>query len=373
MGADVIKVERPRGDDLRGNQVHRQPTPRVNYVYEVDNRGKRSMVLDLTKDGGTEVLLKLANRCDVFVTNLSAARARRLGSDYQTIREASPSIVYARVTGYGSVGPEAERPGFDSTAYWARSGVMALMGEVGTPIVQSRAGQGDHPTGVTLLAATLAALRLRDRTGEAQFVDVSLQRTGVWSLATDLQQVLNVQDFEPVRFDRAAHSLLTRNAYETADSRWLMLTMHDVPRYWPRLCEALDRRDWSADPRFASTVEMLEHGTEIAAELEATFRSRDLAFWSQRLDAARCVWAPAALAREVVADPQLRATNAFVQLTDVDGHAFEVIAAPFTIEGADVRPRSRAPTIGEHSYEILIEAGLTPDQVADFAAREVFG
>lgn len=373
MGADVIKVERPQGDDFRGNQAHLHANNRVNYVYEVDNRGKRSVVLDLTRPGGTAALLRLAARSDVFVTNATPLRASRLGVDFDAVRAASPQIVYAQVTGYGTTGPEANRPGFDSSSYWARSGVMAVMGEAGTPIVQSRGGQGDHPTGIILLAAILAAMRLRDRTGEAQFVDVSLQRAGVWSLATDLQQVLNIPGHRAGRFVRSAHGLVIRNAYETGDGRWLMLTMHNVPRYWPRLCTALGKPEWITDPRFASTATMLQNGPAIMPAIEAAFRSQPLAHWAQALEAAGCVWAPASLPEEVIADPQLRETGAFARLEDVDGNPFEVVATPFLIRGAHVAPRSRSPMIGEHNMEVLAEAGFSEAEIADLAANEVLG
>ena len=373
MGADVVKIERPRGDDLRGNQQHLQAKPHINYVYEVDNRGKRSIVIDPTRRGGVDALHRIVAQADVFVTNLTPGRARRQGVDFDTIAAANPRIVYAQVTGYGATGPEADRPGFDSTAYWARSGVMAVMGEAGSPIVQSRGGQGDHPTGVTLLAAILAALRLAERRGEAQHVDVSLQRAGLWSLATEMQQVLNIPGANPGRFNRYEHGLLIRNAYQAKDGRWFMLTMHDVPRYWPRLCRALERPDWAEDPRFLTTATMLAHGAELMRELEAAFLAHDLAHWAKRLDATGCVWAPAATPHEVARDEQLRATSAFCTLHDADDQPYEVVSTPFQIHTADVRPRSRSPLIGEHSQQILREAGFTDEEIADLAANEVLG
>ncbi len=373
MGADVIKVERPRGDDFRGNQQHLQVKPVINYVYEVDNRGKRSIVIDLMRRGGVATLLRLAAQADVFVTNSTPARATRLGVDFAAVKVVNPRIVYAQVTGYGATGPEADRPGFDSTAYWARSGVMSVMGEIGTPIVQSRGGQGDHPTGVMLLAAILAAMRLAERSGAAQFVDVSLQRAGLWSLATEMQQVLNIPGADPGRFRRYEHGLLIRNAYQTKDGRWFMLTMHDVPRYWPRLCRALNRPDWAADGRFQTTASMLAQGAELMHDLEAAFREHDLEYWGKQFDATGCVWAPAATPHEVARDEQLRATGAFATLLDADDQPYEVVSTPFQIHTADVYPRSRSPLIGEHSEEILREAGFSDQEAADLAANEVLG
>ena len=214
MGAEVIKVEPPDGDTFRGNRTHLHKGRSINYVFEVDNRGKQSIAVDLNKPKAREVVHQLVSTADVFITNLTSDRTAKYSLDYETLRTVKPDIVYGHLVGYSGTGPEAERPGFDSTAFWARSGVMSLMGEMGGPAVQSRPGQGDHPTGVNLLAAILAALRLRDQTGMAQKAEVSLLRTGLWTIATDMQQALNLPGHTPRQFNRATHALLIRSAYE---------------------------------------------------------------------------------------------------------------------------------------------------------------
>ena len=315
LGADVIKVEPPRGDTFRGNAAHMHEGLPINYRFEVDNRGKRSIALNLANSSGKQVLKKLVTSADIF----------------------------------------------DATAFWGRSGVMGLMGDKGTPAIQSRSGQGDHPTGLNLLAALLAALRLRDITGEAQRVEVSLQRTGLWTIATDMQQALNLPEHQPFRFDRSNPIQPMRGTYETADKRWLMLTMHNVPKYWPRLSKALNRLDWEADSRFTTIASLLKNGSAIVAEIEEIFLSQDLSYW-----------APAASLDEVSADPVLRDQGAFQTLLDSEGSPYEVVSTPFMIDGVDIRARKRAPLVGENNFDVLQELGFSESEIADLAEQGIF-
>jgi crotonobetainyl-CoA:carnitine CoA-transferase CaiB-like acyl-CoA transferase len=371
MGAEVIKVEPPGGDAFRGR---RSTDPaHVNPRFEVDNRGKRSIALALDAPGAAEVVLRLAERADVFITNLVPARLERFGLTFEAVRTANPGIVYTLLTGYGATGPDASRTAYDSNAFWARSGVMSLMGQVGTPPVESRPGQGDHPTSLNLLASTLAALRMRERTGEAQFVDVSLLRTGIWSIAADLELALNDPTWAPNQQDRARQWLLIHRAYELADGRSVQLTMSQVPRYWPRFCAALDRPAWADDPRYCTTEALEANGTELIEEVEAIFRSAGLAEWARQLDEHGLIWAPMATLHEVARDPQLRENGAFERVWRADGVSYELIAAPFRISGADVRMRGPAPSAGEHTQEVLSELGLTEEEIAALASGGAFG
>lgn len=374
MGAEVIKVEPPGGDTTR-NMRSRGGHPRVaNHSFHALNRGKRSITLDLTRPGATDVVLRLTESADVFVTNLMTERLERYELTYQAVRDRAPGIVFAQVTGWGSEGVGAGRAGFDSTSYWAGSGLMALMGEVGTPAVVSRGGQGDYPSGLTLLTAVLTALRVRDQTGEAQFTDVTLQRSGLWSLASEAQQVMNNSSYHPRRFDRMKADLATRNSYETADGRWMMLTMHNI-QYWRKFCDALGRPDWAEDERYVSADLMPQNQTELIPEIDQIFRSHDLTYWSQRLDEFGCVWAVASTMEEVVRDLELQRQGSFHAIPDVDEHGnpVEVVTAPFSVSGAEMKPRHRAPWLGEHSHEILLEAGFGDAEIRDIASGGILG
>jgi len=372
LGAEVVKVEPPDGDVYRGLRTMRPGDP-ISYPFAVDNRGKRSITMDLGNPEAGEAVRRLASQAHVFVTNLTPGRLRRYGLTYEEVRAVAPTIVFAQLTGYGAEGPDSERPGFDGTAFFARSGLTWLIGEQGAPPVQSRAGQGDHMAALNLLSATLAALRLSERDGESQFVDVSLMRTGVWSIASDTQLALNRDEWDFERQDRATHWHLTRNTYETSDGRWMQLTMPVPERYWARFCEAIRRPEWSEDDRYTSTAGMREHGPALLPAIDALFREHDLATWTERLDGAGCIWSPIRTPYEVIADPQLRDNGTFEEITTASGDRYKVLAAPFTIRGADVRPRGPVPAVGEHTNEVLEAYGFGADEIADLASRRVFG
>jgi len=372
LGADVIKVEPPNGDTFRGNGAHMHGDLPINYRFEVDNRGKRSIALNLSSTSAEKVLKKLVSSADIFITNLTTKRTKKYGLDFESVKIIQPQIVYGHLVGYSSKGIDSERPGFDATAFWGRSGVMGLMGDKGTPEIQSRSGQGDHPTGLNLLAAILAALRLKEKTGKAQRVEVSLQRTGLWTIATDMQQALNLPEHQPFRFDRADPIQPMRGTYETADNRWLILTMHNVPKYWPRLCRALKRSDWEQDSRFTTIGELLKNGSKIVSQIENIFRTKDLSYWAKKLDQEECIWAPAASLSEVASDPVLREQGAFETLLDSDGNPYEIVSTPFMIDGVDVRAKKRAPSVGENNLDILMEIGFSETEISDLAGEGIF-
>ena len=372
LGADVVKIEPPDGDVYRGHRTLREEDP-ISFSFAVDNRGKRSMTLDLGHPEARDVVLRLASQADVFVTNLTPQRLSRYGVTFEDVSAVAPQIVFALLTGYGSEGPDADRPGFDGTTFFARSGMTWLIGEQGMPPVISRPGQGDHVAALNLLAGVLAALRLRDRDGEPQFVDVSLQQTGVWAVAADTQLALNREGHDFERQNRTTHWHLTRNTYETSDGRWLQLTMPLPERYWARFCEAIERSEWADDERYTSTTAMRENGNELLPTVDEIFRSHGLVHWQERLDAAGCISSLITSPFEVVEDPQLRERGAFEWVTHPSGASYEVIATPFKIHGADIHARGAAPLVGEHTNEVLESYGFSSEELAELAAKRVFG
>ncbi|MEZ4503914.1 MAG: CoA transferase [Dehalococcoidia bacterium] len=372
MGADVIKIEPPQGDFYRGYMMASRGDGDTNFNFELENRGKRSIAIDLGAPRAAELVLRLCAEADVFITNLVRERFERYGLTFEAVRAASPRIIYTAVSGYGSSGALADKAGFDASAFWASSGIMSVMGDEGGQPVVSRGGQGDHPTALAALAAILAALRQRDQTGEAQFVDVTLQRAGVWTLASDVQQSLAGLEARP-RQDRLTQGMVTWNPYRTRDGRWLMLVMNDPPRYWNRFARCIEREDLVDDERYTTTPQILRHGPALIPELDAIFATRDLDAWVERLEAHGCLFAVVATVDEVIADEQLRGQGAFNRVTREDGKTYEVVATPFSIAGADIHARGVAPTVGQHSAAILEELGLTPDEIAAFGAAGAFG
>jgi crotonobetainyl-CoA:carnitine CoA-transferase CaiB-like acyl-CoA transferase len=373
LGADVVKVEPPEGDVLRGIVEAIYPGKyAINPVFEVDNRGKRSVTVALDHAEGPGVVHALVREADVVLTNLTGPRMARYQLGAAEVHALNPRAVHVSLTGYGSRGPDASRPGFDYAAFWARSGIMGLIGEPESAPMMCRSAQGDHTTSLNLLASTLAALRLRDLTGEGQSVEVTLQGTGIWTIAMDVSAALAVPE-QPPRHDRARPVNPIWNTYAMADGRWVLLVMPAPDAYWPSFCEMVGRPEWVSDPRYDTLQHRAAHAEDLTAQIAAMFVAEGAAYWGPRLDEYGLIWAPVADLPEVVADPQLEAMEAFVSVDYGAAGTQRTLNTPFTIWGADVRVRGRAPELGEHSAEVLAEAGLSEVEVAELAAKGVLG
>ncbi len=375
LGADVIKVEPPAGDVWRGFSMRSAGYDRdfaQNYAFEMDNRGKRSITVDLGRPGGPDLVRRLARDVDVYLTNLTPPRRARYGLTYDAIREANPRVVYTSLTGYGTRGPDADRPGFDYAAFWARSGIMAAIEQPPAPPPLNRAGQGDHTTSLNLLASTLAALRLRDRTGEPQYVEVTLQATGMWTLATDFSAVL-MSGLRSPRHDREAPPNPIWNSYQASDGRWLLLVMVQPDPYWPPFCAAIGEPALARDERYDTLMKRLEHSRELTEHIAGRIAEHDVAHWSRRFDEHRIIWAPAAELPEVATNPQVRAMGWVATVEHPETGPYETLGTPFQIAGADVGPRGPAPAPGQHTFDVLRAAGLGEAEIAALAAGGVFG
>ena len=375
LGADVVKVEPPGGDPFRFYDQRASGYDHdfaLNYAFELDNRGKRSITVDLAREGGPGLVRRLCERADVFLTNLTQPRRERYGLTDEALRAVCPSIIYASLTGYGTRGPDSERAGFDYSAFWARSGVMAALQQPpGAPPPLNRPGQGDHMTSLNLLAAVLAALRLRDQSGEGQYVEVTLQGSGMWSIGTDFSAALVAGQAAP-RHDREAPANPIWNSYQTRDGRWIVLVMLQPDRYWDQFCSAIGRPDLALDGRGAAE-RFAEQGRELAETITDTFAEHDLAYWSRRLDEHGVIWAPAAELPEVIADPQVRELGWIRDVEHREAGTYQTLGTPFHIRSAELGPRGPAPAIGQHTFEVLREFGIADDERARLAERGVFG
>ena len=370
MGADVIKVEPPNGDSYRSSLATRNITTAVIGGWENDNRGKRGIALDLEQPAGREILLRLCETADVLIINFTAKRAERYGLTFESVIARNPRIIHTSVSGYGTRGPDADRLSFDFLAFWARSGMQSLIGEVGEPPVTMIGGQGDHTTTLTTLAAVLSALRLRDRTGEGQRVEVTLQRTAVWTISSHVQTAL-LGGPPPEKMNRLAPRNPIASTYQTADGRWLRLQMPQVQQFWPQFCPAVGHPEWAIEfPDFASVT---ANGAVLRERIESLILQHDLSYWHDLLEASKLLWAPVATLDEVIADPQLREMGAFEQVEHPVAGTIEMVSVPFNIAGADIRVRRAAPEIGEHTAELMAEAGFTPEEMAAYAEQRVFG
>lgn len=374
MGADVIKVEPLGGDGMRGKL--RQPVPangmeHADVPFQLDNRGKRSLAVDLSKAEGSALVRELASRADVVLTNLLPGRLARYGLAPDQLRADHPELVYALVTGFGSTGPDADRSAFDLTAFFGRGGVMSLVGEPGDPPHAFRPGQGDHPTGLALLAAVLAALRVRDRTGEGQVVETALMRTAAWSIGCDVSVAL-VDRTQPNKRGRAEPFSPLNTRFRCGDGAWVNLSTNDQG-LWRRFCRAIDRPDLADDERYATPVGRFRNGPELLAVLDEVFASQPFAHWATRLDASGVVWGKVAELPELVDDPQARAIGMFTEVEDPEAGTFETLAAPFTLSASEVAVRGPSPGIGQHTTEVLTELGIDAERIGVLAAAGVLG
>ena len=375
LGADVVKIEPPGGDVFRSFVLSSMGYDfdfATNYAFEVDNRGKRSVTVALDRPGGCALVRRLSESVDVFITNLVQERCVRYGLGFDAIRAANPRVVYTAFSGYGTRGPDQNRPGFDYAAFWARSGLMGLLGEPPSPPPLCRGGQGDHTTALNILAAVLAALRLRERTKEAQHVEVTLQGTGMYTIAGDLQAALVARQ-QPRRHERTRPANPIWNSYRCGDGEWVLLVMPQPDPYWPRFCAMIGRPEWAHDPRYDSLRGRREHTVELTTTIDAIFALHDRPTWAAKLDEHRLIWAPVATLPEVVDDPQVREMGWFATLEHPTAGRFETLAAPFRIYGADIAPRSASPSPGQHTFDVLAELGIAEDEIAKLAADGVLG
>jgi crotonobetainyl-CoA:carnitine CoA-transferase CaiB-like acyl-CoA transferase len=346
-GADVIKVESPSGDPNRYTLRHVGVDIPGSPAFALDNRGKRGVVLDLKTQADREALAELLDGADVFVTNLRPAALERLNLDPATLRERYPGLVVATMTSFGWQGQERDRPGYDVSAFWARSGMAARMVPADEPPPPSRPGIGDRMAATALVAGITAALLNRARTGTGDVVDVSLLRTGLYCNGNDLSTQLAFGKRSRTRL-RGDHESPLYNCYRTADGRWLWLIALEGERHWPQLAAALGRPDLTDDPRFADRQARRAHGSALIAELDTIFAGRTLDQWSLALDEAGVWWERVVDLDEVVADPQAAAAGAWT-----DSGGVRSIATPVTFWEAGGAAPGAAPELGEHTAQVL--------------------
>ncbi len=373
LGADVVKVESPKGDAARG--MIRPPQvpagmPNLDYSFQVDNRGKRSIAIAINQPQGADLVRKLVGDADIFVCNLLHHRQRRYGLDAEALLKLNPKLVHATLTGFGPDGPDTERPGYDVTVFFGRGGVTHSMTEPGGTAPHPRPAQGDHAAGMALVAAVLAALRLAEHTGQGQVVDVTLLGMAAWTMATDLSAPL-VDGRQPTIRDRHHMVSPLANRFRCADERWIVVNMPEL-HWWPRFCEALGRSEWVVDPRFETLRSRFDHMTELIDLIDNQFATKTLAEWGRIFDQHGLIWGPVATVAELAADPQAEAAGLYPEIHHPDG-TFRTVAAPFRIAHADIGPRGPAPDLGEHTRQILEAAGVPVEEIEALGKLGVIG
>jgi crotonobetainyl-CoA:carnitine CoA-transferase CaiB-like acyl-CoA transferase len=371
-GADVIKVEHPvHGDPVRGLAAWgiKPGTGGFSYMWEVCNRGKRSIGVDVATAEGRDIVLALAERSDVFLTSFLPSARRRLGIDVDDVMARNPTIIYGRGSGQGPKGDEADAGGFDGAAYWYRCGIgsAAMPADGDEPIALPAPGFGDVQTGMHLAGGIAAALWRRERTGRGAVIDASLLAAGLWAMQGSIAGVAVAGTSELPKRPRAEVTNPLVIAYPTAEGRFVALMMLGSDRYWPGLCAAIGRPDLVADPRFATARDRAAHSAECVAELDKVFAAEPLDHWRTALAGQEGPWAVVAHAAEAIGDEQAR-VNGYVQDVDYgDGRSLPMIAAPVQFDET-APPLRPAPEHGAHTEEVLLELGLDWDEIVRLKA-----
>ncbi len=366
-GADVVKIEPPQGDAYR--RLLR--TAPVDYFWLLTSRGKRSLAVDLKGPGADEIVTRLVSRADVFITNFREDLLAKLNLAYETLKHHNPRLIYAHMSGYGRAGPEAQRPAFDTTAWWGRTGLQEFTRAVDEPPIISAPGMGDHATAMSLFGAIMAALYRRERTGLGGYVSTSLTANGVWSNGMVLQAMLGGDDWSTLKHEGQRSRQPLGRLYRTNDARWVQLSLLNPAREWPLFAEAMEHSEWITDPRYVTHADRLENSIALDGEIRDSISRLDLGEFRERMDTRSLTYGYAARNFELVDDPQLVENGMLIATDETEGPYTRTISNPIHIDGEQKRTPTRAPEIGQHSTSVLRDFGFSSEEIEDWVQSGV--
>lgn len=360
LGADVIKIEPLTGDPMRDTTRPAKidgPMKGYDFQFDVDNRGKRSIAVDLDSDAGRDIVHRLCADADVFLCNLLTRRQERFGLGPEQLWSVNPKLVHATLTGYGTEGPAAWRPGYDVTAFFGRSGLYDSMREGADGIVpMARPAQGDHTTGLAIVSGILAALRMVDKTGEGQVFETSLFETAVWTQATDFS--VTAVDQAPVRRrSRQQQIIPTANRYPCGDGNWVVFNMPEAGA-WPRFCKAIGVEHLLDDDRLQDIKGRFDNMAELVATIDEALSAKSRDEWGEIFDEQKLIWGPVLGLHEVATDPQAEAIGLFPTIEHPERGSYRTVRPPIRLRGVDTSPKRSAPVVGEHTRSVLADAGF---------------
>ena len=364
-GAEVIKIEPPGGDPIRQFFDTIGTNLKDNPVFDFDNRGKKSVVVDTTKPEGVEIVRKLASEADVFLTNVRPGGLERSGLDFASLAKLNPSLVYCTLTGYGLEGPDKDRPGFDIASFWSRAGLARLFPPKDVDPMLLRTAFGDHVTSIAASSAINAALVQKFRTGKGQLIEASLLRAALFSIGSDFAIQLffdRVASTKP----RAEPTVPIMNYFKSSDDDWICIVARQGNVDWPKICRAAGLEDMAKDERLKSGKGRRAHAAEIVERLDKAFGQYTKAELAERLDAEQIAWAPVQTLAQVAEDPQVIAAGGIVETPSISGGTFRAPASPVRFPGADDGPKGPAPKLGQHTRELLARMGVSPSDIDDF-------
>jgi crotonobetainyl-CoA:carnitine CoA-transferase CaiB-like acyl-CoA transferase len=364
-GADVIKIEPLRGEQYRGlTRTQGVVTGVFNVRIELYNRGKRSLAVDLKQEAGLEIFYKLIKESDVFMSNYRANALKRLHVDYGSLSQINPGLIYATITGYGTVGPDKDDPGYDLTAAWARTGIMHLLGDPGCPPPMARTGMIDRMAAGYACAGICGALLNREKTGKGQELELSLFHTGIWDINADIQSAVIGTPFQKHDRTRAGNPL--QNTYRTSDDRWIQLAMLQSDRFWPDFCRVIERPELEHAPRFDGMEMRTQNCEELIRILDQVMATKTLQEWNKLFKETDFIYGLVATPQEVTTDPQALASGVFTEVDHPATGKTKLVSTPVNFSQNPAAVKAPAPEIGQHDEEILLELGYDWEDIGRF-------
>jgi len=370
-GADVIKVEMTGGDPWRyfGKSMGFPVTEDEATPWDLYNSGKRRLAIDINSADSRKVLQQLLETADIFLTNQRPASLKKIKLDYDSLKERYPKLIYALVTGFGEKGPDADLPGFDVSAFWARSGFLVDLVKPDEYPIYAPSGLGDLIVGNTLYGGICTALLHRAKTGQGDKISVSLYGAAVWYLGLIITAVQDRygSKYPKTRFE----GYPTAIPYRSQDGGWIMLSLVDHDRYWTQLCRALAREDLIEDQRFSKLEYMTRNRAELVQILEAVFATRPLAEWTERLKKADVPHDRLCHFADVLQDRQAWANDFLYEWTFQSGKSAVLPRTPVLSELRGPAAFARGPLLGEHTHAVLQELGYAEEQIRRMQDTEI--
>src|SRR5262245_27468405 len=371
FGADVIKVEAPGiGDPYR--YVHKSlpfPPCELDYLFQQDNRSKRGVVVNLNVESGRAIFMRLVSWADVVITNFPPRVLASLRIRYEDLVPKHPKLIYAQVTGFGETGADMDKPGYDATAYWARTGLMDVVRTCASEPAMSLGGMGDHPSAMTLFSGIMMALYRRERTGKGCKVSSNLMANGAWAASAMIAGVLaGAPAFEHLDRTKPVNALI--NNYVTRDGRWILLAVVQQEKDFPRVMKALRLEHLIDDPRFVDRAVRAVNACALAQLMDAAFSSRDFEDVREALEKNTVTFGVMNSLMDTPADPQMRANGVFMPVAGLNIGSGELVDSTVWLSGVRKREAHRAPKLGEHTDQVLKELGIDNAAIAKLRAEK---
>lgn len=375
-GADVTKIEPLNGCPMRRFFEGMKSNVPIegNPIFTLDNRGKKGITINTSDQKGADIVRKMINDADVFLTNVRPQSLESAKLDHKTLMKINPRLIYCSLTGYGLEGEEKNKPGFDIAAYWSRSGMAHLTQRKGEEPLPIRTASGDHITAISTVSGILAALYERGNTGVGKLVETSLVRTGIYSIGSDMALQLKFGRVPSTKKrDQQINPLF--NFFKTKDDRWICLSPRAGGDYdMPKVVRAIGKEEWLNNDKFNSNQARRENASEFIKEMDKAFSNHTLSEWGNKLDAEDLVWSPVQNLKEVSMDSQAIASGAFSEVEDQDcSESYKTVSSPVRFHNSDDGPKGPAPKLGQDNFKVLNELGIGNNEINSLIDEGVVG